>query len=318
MGRTPFSRGLKKVCVPFFVLALAIGSSIAPAAESVECSGGPGDPQRMIKDCTRLIEFAGLERTELAQAYFTRGTQWALMSNHDRAVADFNMALELDPKLVGAYYNRALALSEKGDHASAVSDYGMALKLSPRELRAYIGRAVEWTLLGEHERAVADYEQAIRLQPESFDAYFGRGRARFYAGDFMGAASDFLRAHRIDASIHTALWTFLARKHADIAGERTLGQEAGTSGQGDWPAPLVGLYLGRIAPEAVLGAATHSDARIQRDRRCEALFYVASWHLLRGQRDSAAKFFGETRSTCPASYVEHEGAVVALRRLQKP
>ncbi|HYC45558.1 MAG TPA: tetratricopeptide repeat protein [Burkholderiales bacterium] len=308
------TRATPRACLAALVFA---GATLAAETEP-QCSGGPGSPEVMIKGCTRLIEFAALERSQLAQAYFTRGTHWGTLANHDRAIADFTMAIELDPKLAGAHFNRALAYSEKDDHAAAVADYDAALRLSPREARAYIGRAVEWTLLGEYARAAADYEQAMRLQPESFNAYFGRGRARFYAGDFLGAASDFLRAHRLDASIDTALWIFLARKHADIPGEQTLAQEAGTSGEGEWPSAVVGLYLGRFAPDAVLNAASHADARTQRERRCEALFHIAQWQMLRGARAAASEGFRETQGACPKSYVEYEGAVAALRALQKP
>ena len=101
----------------------------------------------------------------------------------------------------------------------------------------------------------------IRLDPKDMTGYFGRGRARFYAGDFMPAASDFIRAHQLDPSIYTALWLFLARKRADIPGEKTLAQEAGTSGAGEWPAPVVGLYLGKTTPEAVQKAAAHQTRR---------------------------------------------------------
>jgi lipoprotein NlpI len=146
--------------------------------------------------------------------------------------------------------------------------------------------------------------------------WFGRGRVRFYAGDYMQSASDFLRAHQLDASIYTALWLFLARKRAGIPGEQTLAKEAGTSGGGEWPEPVVALYLGKLAPEAVQKAAAHPNATRQRDRRCEANFYIAEWHLTQGEREAAARLFSDARSGCPSSFMEHEGAVAELRRLR--
>lgn len=302
-----------------FVLfaALAPHAAAAVAEREPECGSVTGDPELAIKVCTRLIEFAGLDRPNLAQAYYARGSEWASQRNYDRAISDFNMALELDPKLAGAYYNRALAWSEKNEHDRAIADYDAALQLSPRETRAHIGRAVEFTAKGEYKRAIADYESAIRLKPEDMSGYFGRGRVRFYTGDFMSAASDFVRAHRLDPSIYTALWIFLARKRADIAGEKTLAQEAGTQGAGEWPAPLVGLYLGSTTPEAVQKAAVHLDATRQREQRCEANFFIAQWQLLRGAREPAAQLLRDASSACPSTFAEYEGAVVELRRLEE-
>jgi lipoprotein NlpI len=301
-----------------FLLAAALTAGVYAADREPECGAVTGNPELAIKVCTRLIEFAGLDRADLARVYYTRGAEWASQGNHDRAIADFDVAISLDPKLAGAYFNRALSWSEKSEHDRAIADYDAALQLSPRDAKAHVGRAVELTVKGEYKRAIADYEQVIRIEPQNTMGYFGRGRARFYAGDFMPAASDFLRAHQMDPSIYTALWIFLARKRAEIAGERTLAHEAGTAGTGDWPSPLVALYLGSATADAVLKAAVHQDAKRHRDQRCEASFYVAQWHILRGARDPAARLLRDAASICPSGFIEHEGAIAELRRLTTP
>jgi lipoprotein NlpI len=299
--------------------ALAHVFFFAPAAaadKEPQCGEVQNNPELAIKVCTRLIEYAGLDRPNLAKAYYTRGLEHMAQRDHDRAIGDFNMAIELDPKLPGLYFNRALSWSEKGEHDRAIADYEAALHLQPRDPRAHLGRAVEWTMKGDYKRALQDYDEVIRLEPQGMSGYFGRARVRFYAGDFMPAASDFVRAHQLDPSVYTAIWLFLARKRADIAGEKTLAAEAGTSGEGNWPAPIVGLYLGRTNPDAVQKAAADPNPTRQRDRRCEAHFYVGHWHLVRGARDQAARELREARSLCPSGFIEHEGALAELRRLQ--
>jgi lipoprotein NlpI len=300
------------------MVAAVAGASMGAhgAAEEPKCGSVKGNPQLAIEVCTRLIEFAGLDRPDLAKAYFTRAAEWASQGKHDRAIQDLDLAIELDPKVPGQYLNRALALSEVGEHERAIRDYAAAIKLAPHDVRMYIGRAVEWTVTGDYKRAQADYEEVIRREPKNMSGHFGRGRVRFYAGEFMQAASDFQRAHQLDASIYTALWLFLARKRAGIPGEQTLAQDAGTSGGGDWPEPVVALYLGKIAPEAVQKAAAHPNPARQRDRRCEANFYIAEWHLTRGEREAAARLLKDARSGCPTAFMEHEGAVAELRRLK--
>jgi len=298
-------------------VALALLCMPLPAAEpEPQCGAVTNNPELAIKACTRMIEFAGLEKSELAKAYYTRALEWASQGNHDRALADFDLAADLDPRLPSIYYNRALSRSEKGDHDRAIVDYDAALRANPGDAKAHTGRAVEWTMKGDYKRALADYEDVIRLDPRGMAGYFGRGRVRFYAGDFMAAASDFIRSHQLDGSVYSALWLFLARKRADIPGEKTLAQEAGTSGAGDWPAPLVALYLARTTPDAIQKAATDLRPARQREQRCEANFYVAHWHLLQGAREPASRLLAEARTLCPTASIEHEGAVAELRRLQ--
>ena len=303
--------------VPVAIAQALLCVGVLAAEPEPQCGKVNDNPELSIKVCTRLIEFAGLDKPELAKAYYTRALEWVTLGNHDRALADFDVAAELDPKLPGIYYNRALSWSEKGEHDRAIIDYDAALRLTPRDVRAHTGRAVEWTMKGDYKRALADYEEVIRIEPRSMAGYFGRARVRFYAGEFMPAASDFIRAHQLDGSVYTALWLFLARKRADIPGEKTLAQEAGTSGAGDWPAPLVALYLGKTTPDAVQQAAADLSPARQREQRCEASFYIAHWHLLRGAREPASQLLREARTLCPTAFIEHEGAVAELRRLQQ-
>ena len=297
--------------------ALACACGAAQAADKEpQCGGVTGDPALAIQVCTRAIEFASLERPELAKAYYARGTEWVNQGNADRALPDLNMAIELDPKLAAAYYNRALAWSSKGESERAIADYDAVLKLVPRDPNAHVGRAAEWIARGEYKRALADYDEALRIDPHSSATYFGRGRVRFYSGDFMMAASDFSRAHQLEPGIYSALWLFLARKRIDIPGEKTLAHDAGTSGAGPWPSPVVALYLGTTTPDAVTRAATHPDASRQRELRCESSFYIAQWHLMRGARDAAAPLLRDAEASCARTFIEREAAVAELKRLQ--
>jgi lipoprotein NlpI len=300
------------------VALLVLTSAAARAAETEpQCGSVTGNTALAIQVCTRMIEFGSLERPDLAKAYYTRGTEFGNAGNAERAIADLDMAIKLDPKLVPAYYNRALVLSNRDEHDRAIADYDEAIRLSPRDANSYIGRAAEWTAKGEYRRAIADYDAAAKIDSRSAAPYFGRGRARFYAGDFQLAASDFYRAHQIGPGMYSALWLYLARKRADIAGERTLAQEAGTSGSGVWPAPVVALYLGSATPDAVIKAAAHPDASRQRELRCEAAFYVGEWQVLRNAREPALQLLREAEGACPRTFIEREGAVAELRRLQQ-
>ena len=317
-GKAPLAHAVRRLlCAAPLLVSAAAGAATQPPPREPQCGAVTGDPALAIHACTRLIEFGSLDRPDLAKAYYARGTEWANQGNHDRALPDFDLAIELDPKLAPAYYNRALSWSSKGESDRAIADYDIALKLRPATANALIGRAVEYTAKGDYRRALADYDQAIRLEPDSAAGYFGRGRVFFYTDDFMRAASDFYRTHQIDPSIYTALWLFLARKRADIPGEKTLAQEAGTSGSGPWPAPIVALYLGTAAPDAVMRAIPQLAAGRNRDLQCEAGFYVGQWHVLRGAREPAAKLLKEAEHTCPRTFLEHEGAVAELRRLQR-
>ena len=60
----------------------------------------------------------------------------------ERALADVNAAIRLDPSLAMAYNARGLINSKKGELDGALSDYNETLKLDPRNAAAYNNRGL--------------------------------------------------------------------------------------------------------------------------------------------------------------------------------
>ena len=51
----------------------------------------------------------------------------------DRAIADFDQAIRLDPKDTKAYYNRGMALEKKRSLQKALADFRMHARLAPSD-----------------------------------------------------------------------------------------------------------------------------------------------------------------------------------------
>src|SRR4030095_5093508 len=71
------------------------------------------------------------------------------------------------PDLPLAWYMRGLAHAARHDFAAAIADYDRAIDLEPRFLGAYQARGQARTLLADYERALADHIEAIRQNPRS-------------------------------------------------------------------------------------------------------------------------------------------------------
>ena len=288
----------------------------APDAEL--CANITGKPDLAIQHCTKAIDSRRFSGELLARLHYNRGFELSAKGMHDLAIADFDAAIRLHPRFADAYYTRGNAWGHKHDSDRAISDYDAALRLNPKDKSALGSRAFEWAIKGDYARAIADHDAVVRLDAKDAIAYHGRGRARFYTGDFARAVPDLQEAMKLEPNSYTALWLYLARKRAGAEGEELLEQGTADIRGGAWPWPVVVLFLGRTDVASVMAAATDRDVVRQREQLCEASFYVAHWYLLRNDRERALPLLKDAQSGCPRDFLEHEGAVAELRRLQKP
>jgi tetratricopeptide (TPR) repeat protein len=56
---------------------------------------------------------------------------------YDKAIADYNGALWLNPSIAEAYYNWGNAYGRKGDDDKAIADFTRALRINPNYAEAY-------------------------------------------------------------------------------------------------------------------------------------------------------------------------------------
>ena len=307
---------------PAWLGALALALAQALHAQSntdlEQCKAISNNPDLAIKHCTRAIESGKLAPAERAQAYLSRGVEWAAKNDYDRAISDYDAALGIDSKLADALHNRGIAWAHKGNPDRAITDFDAALRLQPKDAGIFHSRAVEWTVKGDYKRALADYDAVQRLDPKSTGVYFSRARTLFYAGDFTRAVEEFEKAQKLEPGDYAALWLYLARKRGNTAGaDDMLDQSTRASQRGAWPSAVIALYLGRTDVQSVMNAATDSDAIRQRDLRCEANFYVAHWHLFQNAAERALPLLQDAERGCPKHFLEYEGTLAELRRLQK-
>jgi tetratricopeptide (TPR) repeat protein len=155
----------------------------------------------------------------------------------DKALADLNRALELDPKDAWAYSHRGLVYSHQHQYQRALADSNRAIALDPNYANAYGRRGSTYIDLGDLEKATADFarnlelvpddtlahwmsiwltlcqqepdaqtiqhlEEAARTRPQSYFAYLCRGVALWLHGQNEQARATLEQAQ----NMHTKLW----------------------------------------------------------------------------------------------------------------
>src|SRR5437763_16510929 len=70
-----------------------------------------------------------------------------------------------------AYRARRLPYFFKHEYDRAIADCDDAIKLNPKDAKSYYVRGLAYHLKGEYDRAIADFDQTIKLDPKYTDAY---------------------------------------------------------------------------------------------------------------------------------------------------
>jgi tetratricopeptide (TPR) repeat protein len=136
------------------------------------------DPDTSIAGCTKVLARGASETSgDRANAYYNRGLAYDTKGDHDRAVADYDKSIELNPKDADRYFARGAAYDDEGDYDRAIADFDTAIGLKPDYADAYYSRGRAYRQKGNYDRAIADYDKDIELNPTDVDGYRGRGLA---------------------------------------------------------------------------------------------------------------------------------------------
>jgi lipoprotein NlpI len=267
-----------------------------------------------IAGCTRIIEDAKQKPKARGVAFYNRGNAHVLKGDHDKAIADFDEALKLEPKNASIYNNRGNARGDKGESDAATADFEAAIKINPRYAAAYFNRGNALAAKGETERALKDYDAAIKNNKRSVNAYIARGALFLASGASAKARADMKQAARIaPKNAYAVLWSDIAERRAKQKGR--LAAKNGTKGldMKAWPAPVVRLYAGEINPDAVLAGADSPSDTVKAAQLCEANFYSGEYALIGGSREDAAKLFQAAVKDCPRGFLEGIAAAAELK-----
>src|ERR1700716_3921164 len=161
----PFARTLWAVTLTAVSGAFAFLLAVSPAGALDGCGGQGGAPDAEIAACSDLIssrDSRGLSKTTLAAAYRVRAFAYAAKDDHDRAIADYDEVIRLDPSYATAFYSRGFSYYRKNEYDRAISDFDQAIRLDPNHASAHRRRGDAWLGKANYDRAIADFDQAIR------------------------------------------------------------------------------------------------------------------------------------------------------------
>jgi tetratricopeptide (TPR) repeat protein len=313
------------------------------------------DSEGSIADFSKAIELSGHtpSRGLLYYYYYLRGVAKSTKGELDGAMEDFTKAIELRPDFGAAYNRRGIERLEKGDKDGGQADLSKAEQLNHTQSRGkerfqaaqiepevnsgkyFYDRAVRESVSGDKDSAFADFTKAIKAFPFSAWAYYERALLSYDWHDFPSALADFGKVEELTAkdtlfenSIrletirdynHLRLWLCEARlKRMEAANERLKAylRIRPRFEHFDWQGNLAGFLVGTVTEADLLNAAANSDPKTTDARRCEAYFYIATVHLIAGDKAIAVDYYKQCVSKPFYNSREYVSAEAELQYLQ--
>lgn len=256
--------------------------------------------------------------SELAVALQTQRRQTA-----EQTIAQATLQIESsnldDKQLAAAFRARGAARTRLLQHAEAVMDLSRAVELDPFNPLYYEDRASTYLKLREFKHANLDLEMALGLDSNLLAAQREKGRLAFYRGDYLQAALDLTRLAREaegQTFVYSVLWLELAIRRGSLPRQSRLGLAEQELHDGQWPAPLVQMYQGRLDPAAAIAAAAATDPRVALAQQCEAYFYAGQEYLIRHEPQQARAAFEAALATGMTDFLEYDWAARELELMK--
>lgn len=139
-----------------------------------------------------------------AQLHDFRGIAYGSNWEHGEAIADFNMAIEIDNRMAAAYNNRALSHWALDMIEEALNDIDKAIELDSNVAVFFVNRGLIRYGMGDFQEAILDYSVAMLSGSTGVDVHNGRGEAYVALGEYEKALADFDEALSLNPSDITA------------------------------------------------------------------------------------------------------------------
>jgi len=176
-------------------------------------------------------------------AFTLAGNEYSKMGEHEKAIANFTKAIELNPRNIQAYLDRGVARCQLGDHEhAAYEDLWDAVDLNPlilakknEQSRALLEKIEDKSIhdltliLAESlnargaaffkakcfDDAFKDFDEAIKYAPDKYQLYIHRGAVNSKFWHYEEAVADYTEALRLRPDFAPA-YSYRANAYIDL------------------------------------------------------------------------------------------------------
>jgi tetratricopeptide (TPR) repeat protein len=168
--------------------------------EKICRQGDASDAGALLAACDRAVAISAQAGAERAKLFHSRGLAYYAKAEYDRAISEFDQAVQLDPNFSDAYGERGNAYYQKNELELATASYDEAIRLNPQDVGAIGNRGQTYYARQDFDRALEDANRALTLDPKDGNAYAIRACVYVYKGQRAKAEADLAQARSLIAN----------------------------------------------------------------------------------------------------------------------
>lgn len=243
--------------------------------------------------------------------YTRRAAVFGALKDYERALADNDKALALDPNAWRTHNQRAMFHQRLAQYDAAIADLDVAYRAAPTQLDLLRRRAYLKVVAGRFQDAIVDYDMLADTGAQRDAGILGRGVSLYLGGHWREAADVFTGILQKDPGDGlTAYWLGKASLRAglpvDLAhfGVHDSKDPSWVMAEVLLTADTIDDATARIAPLETRGTGA-----------CEIQLFYGVWRVLRSGGAGGTPAFQAAEKRCPADSIEASEARVELGRL---
>jgi protein O-mannosyl-transferase len=132
------------------------------------------------------------------QAWSNRGVVYNNIGKHELAIHDFTKCLNYKPNDIDALLGRANSLSAINRFKEALPDYDIYLKIKPDDSKGFMWRGMAYSKLGKNDLAMPDFEHSREMKPDNYEVYYWIGLVYYEKENYNAALENLNKAISLD------------------------------------------------------------------------------------------------------------------------
>ncbi len=148
-----------------------------------------------------LWSYVVAKNPQIPTAILNLGDTYNKMGDYDKAIGEFNRALELNDKFSLAYNNRGMAYGMKGYYDLALADFNKAIELDPQYVDAITNKGEAYRMKSQYDLAIENFDRALSIDPRFIQAYYSRSLSFGAQKKWQKALDDARKAESFGLSV---------------------------------------------------------------------------------------------------------------------